>query len=297
MAKGKYRRTSSTEWAGDSGDHQPLDDQGRRTTGPVAITRRIVAVVGNLVGAGALLVAAGAVFWLLSLTAGDNSISSVFEDDVAGTSTIAFPTLMGLLSMIGFFFGQFALRGRWGESRVSGSSGGSFAVDLRPISVWLHALLLGLAIIAWILVMVMPLVLDLRGEIAASDGSSAREQFWFIVTVYGTITGALAAMVGMSLVKKLTYNRALKRHGWSVEQGSATQLWWRNVSHIWRTELGIAALGGAALGLAPLGLHLNSALYGLSFTAAGIILLVLSLRFALNAWRSGLPIERVESYT
>ena len=88
------------------------DDQGRRTTGSIAVTRRTVGLIGNAVGVLALLVATGSVFWLLSLTGGDRSISSVFEDDVAGTTTIAFPTLMALLSMIGFFFGQFAVRGR-----------------------------------------------------------------------------------------------------------------------------------------------------------------------------------------
>jgi hypothetical protein len=59
----------------------------------------------------------------------------------------------------------------------------------------------------------------------------------------------------------------------------------------------VAALGGASLGLAPLGVHLDSSAYGFSFAAAGVALLVVAVVLALNAWRSGLPVERVESYT
>jgi hypothetical protein len=276
---------------------EATDSQGRRTTGSVARTRQIVGIIGNIVGVLALLVAAGAVYWLLSLTAGGDSISSVFEDDVAGTTTISFPTLMALLSMVGFFFGQFAVRGKWGMGSGSLFSGGAFKVDLRPISVGLHAIFFVLALAAWALVMLVPLVLDAQGAITAQEGTSALDQYWFTVTVYGAITGALAAMVGVSLLKKLTFNTSLKRNFSSIQPGSASQKRWRVVSHIWRTELGLAGLGGAALGLAPLGFHLNSVSYGLSFAAVGVLLLVASVALALNAWRSGLPVERVESYT
>ena len=276
---------------------RPTDDQGRRTTGSIARTRQIVGIVGNIVGVLALLVAAGAVYWLLTLTAGGDSISSVFEDDVAGTTTIAFPTLMALLSMVGFFFGQFAVRGKWGMGGGSIFAGGAFKVDLRPISVAVHALLFLLALIAWALVMVVPLVIDAQGGIDATEGSSALDQYWFTVTVYGAITGALAAMTGVSLLKKLTYNNSLQRNFSSIEPGSPSQKRWRVISHIWRAELGHAGLSGAALGLAPLGLHLGSAVYGWSFAAVGVLLLVAAIVLALNSWRSGLPVERVESYT
>ncbi|MGY4857731.1 hypothetical protein [Cryobacterium sp. AP23] len=271
---------------------RPTDKQGRRTTGSIARTRRIVGILGNLVGVVALLVCVGAIAWLLNLTAAGNSISSVVEDDVAGTSTIAFPTLMALLSMTGFFFGQFAVRGRWGMGGDPSRSGGSFKVDLRPISVGLHAVLLAAAVLAWVLVMVLPVVADARGAIDIPDGSSAAEQFWFTVTVYGAITGVLAAMV-----KKLTYNTALRAHQSSITKGSHSQEWWRRFSHIWRTELGIAGFGGAALGLSPLGVHLGSATYGFGALAIGVALLAVATLAALNSWRSGLPVERVESYT
>ncbi|WP_307082813.1 hypothetical protein [Arthrobacter agilis] len=255
----------------------------------------IVAIVGNLVGGLALLVSAGAVAYLLTLTGSGNSISSVFEDDVAGTTTIAFPTLMALLSTVGFFFGQFGLRGQWGGGTPSAKE--HFTVDLRPLTVRSHALLLGFALLAWAAVMVIPLVLDSRGALAADDGSSALDQYWFVVTVYGAITGAVTAMVGTSLVKKLTYNASLRRRISEIRAGSPSQTWWRSFSHTWRAELGIGGLGGAALGLAPLGLHLNSATYALSFAAVGTALLITGLVLALNAWRSGMPVERVESYT
>jgi hypothetical protein len=259
--------------------------------------RRVVGIVGNLVGILALGVAVGAVAFLLRLTAGGDSISSVFPEDRSGTGTIAFPTLMAFLSMTGFFFGQFAVRGRWGTGGDSRFSSGSFRVDLRPISGWLHVLLLLAALAAWALVMALPVRLDALGRIDPGDGSSAAEQFWFTVTVYGTLGGALAAMVAVSLLKKLTYNRALKRSGNLIRPGSATQLTWRLASHIWRAELGVAALAGAALGLAPLGIHLGSAAYGLWALGLGAVLLLVSIATALNSWRSGLPVERVESHT
>lgn len=288
-------KVKSKKKAGSGG--RPTDRQGRRTTGSIALTRRIVAIVGNLIGVVALLVGVGAIAWLLNLTAGGNSISSVVEDDVAGTSTIAFPTLMALLSMTGFFFGQFAVRGRWGLGGGAPRSGGGFTVELRPISVGLHALFLVLAVLAWALVMLLPVVADVRGTIDIPDGSSAAEQFWFTVTVYGAITGVLAAMVAVSLLKKLTYNTALRANESSITNGSHAQLWWRGFSHIWRTELGLAGAGGAALGLSPLGVHLDSAAYGLGALAIGVVLVAAAVLAALNSWRSGLPVERVESYT
>jgi len=292
----KRRHASTTEYRGSDAD-QPTDQLGRRTTGSGALTRRIIAVVGNLVGVLALLVAVGSVAGLLALTAGGDSIGSVFPDDRAGTSTIAFPTLMVFLSMIGFFFGQFAVRGRWSFAPGQRAAAGNQKVDLRPIGVGLHAFFLLLAVLAWALVMVVPVVADTRGALNTGDGSSATEQFWFTVTVYGTITGVLAAMVAVSLLKKLTYNKALLRHRSVIDEGSASQTWWRTVSHIWRVELGIAGCAGAALGLSPLGIHLHSAVYGFGALAIGLALGATAVLVALNSWRSGLPVERVESYT
>lgn len=107
----------------------------------------------------------------------------------------------------------------------------------------------------------------------------------------------MAAIVGVSLLKKLTYNRLLARSGSTVAKGSASQQAWRTFSHIYRGELGIAGLAGATLGLSPLGVRLDSALYGFGMLAAGVILLTIAIALALNSWRSGLPVERVESYT
>jgi uncharacterized membrane protein len=277
-----------------------VDSQGRRSGGSIARTRTVIAIVGNLVGALALVVAAGAIYWLLALTASDRSISSVFEDDIAGTETMAFPFLMLALSMVGFFFGQFAVRGRWDlGSRFSknASKNGTFQVTLRPVSVTLHSVFLGAALLAWVAVVVVPVYLDTQGKIAASDGSSAVEQFWFTVTIYAVVSGVVAAIVGVSLLKKLTYNRSLARSGSTVIEGSPQQRTWRKFSHIYRGELGIAGFAGAALGLSPLGIRLDSALYGFGMLAAGLILLAAAIALALGSWRSGLPVERVESYT
>jgi hypothetical protein len=273
----------------------PEDANARKATG-LNDMAKIVAIVGNSVGVAALAVAIGAVYWLLTFTASDRRISSVFEDDIAGTRTMSFPFLMLLLSLIGFFFGQYALRGTWGVGTKK-QRDGSFVVNIRPVSVPLHALLLAGALIAWVLVMVVPVYLDTRGEIDASPGSSAVEQFWFTVTIYGVVTGIVSGMVGMSLLKKLTYNRFLERSRSFIDSGSQSQLAWRKFSHIWRGELGIAACAGAALGLSPLGIHLDSAAYGVGMLAAGLVLLTVSALLALNSWRSGLPVERLESYT
>jgi hypothetical protein len=204
---------------------------------------------------------------------------------------------MAFLSMTGFFFGQFAVRGRWGLGGGAPLSGGNFTVELRPIGVALHAVFLAGAALAWLLVMVLPVVADARGAIDIPDGSSAAEQLWFTVTVYGALTGVLAAMVAVSLLKKLTYNRSLRANEASIANGSPSQRWWRRFSHIWRAELGIAGAGGAALGLSPLGVHLDSAAYGVGALALGGALSAVAVLAALNSWRSGLPVERVESYT
>jgi hypothetical protein len=260
--------------------------------------RRGVAIVGNVVGVVALLVAIASVTAILWFTSQDVSIGSVIDDDPAGTMTIALPFLMALLSMIGFFFGQFATRGRWGTSeKASMLQSGSFRVDLRPVGVGLHGLLLCLSVLAWVLLVPVPVALEAAGTVNPPAGGSAAEQFWFTVVVYAVVTGAIAAVVAVSLLKKVTYNRSLKHGRSSIVDGSPSQVAWRRFSHIWRGELMIAAAAGAALGLSPLGIHLDSPGYGLAFAAVGAVLLIVSLAMALNSWRSGLPVERVESYT
>ncbi|WP_411722343.1 hypothetical protein [Mycetocola sp.] len=260
--------------------------------------RRFVGVGGNVLGAVALLVAMVAVAAILVFTNQGVSLGSVLEDDSAGTMTIAFPFLMVLLSATGFFFGQFATRGRWGASeKTTVLSSGSFRVDLRPLSVSLHAVFLVLSGIAWALVVPVPVALETAGTVNPPPGSSAAEQFWFTVVVYAVVTGALTAVVAVSLLKKLSYNRLLERGRGSIVVGSPAQSAWRRFSHIWRGELVLAGFAGAALGLSPLGIHLDSAGYAFAFAGAGIALLVASIVMALNSWRSGLPVERVESYT
>jgi len=101
----------------------------------------------------------------------------------------------------------------------------------------------------------------------------------------------------VSLLKKLTFNRALTRHAAAIREGSRSQLWWRAFSHIWRAELAVAGFAGAALGLSPLGVHLHSPGFGWSAVGIGLGLIAVAVALALNAWRSGLPVERVESYT
>ena len=264
----------------------------------VARLRLGTGIVGNVVGALALVAAIVSVAAILWFTNQGVSIGSVFDDDSAGTMTIAFPFLMTVLSMIAFFFGQFATRGRWGaQQKSSALSSGTFRVDLRPISVGLHGLFFVLAILAWVLVAPVPVTLEASGAVNPPPGSSAAEQFWFTVVVYAAATGAIAAVVGVSLLKKLTFSRSLERGRGSIVDGSASQVAWRRFSHIWRGELMIAALAGAALGLSPVGLHLDSAAYGLSFIAVGAVLLAAAVAMALNSWRSGLPVERIESYT
>lgn len=269
-------------------------DRGERA----ATSRRVVGIGGNVVGVVALLGALAAVAAILVFTNQGGSIGSVFEDDSAGTMTIAFPFLLILLATTGFFFGQFATRGRWGSSgKASVLSSGSFRVDLRPISVVLHVLFLLVSVAVWVSVAPVPVLLETAGTVNPPPGSSAAKQFWFTVVVYAMVSGALAAVIAVSLLKKVTYNRSLERGRASIVDGSPAQVAWRRLSHIWRGELVLAGLAGAALGLSPLGIHLDSASYALAFAGAGVALLVASVAMALNAWRSGLPVERVESYT
>lgn len=261
-------------------------------------TRRLIAVIGNTIGSIALFAAVAAVAALLWFTNDGVSIGDVFEDDRSGTTTIAVPFLLLMLSLIGFFFGQFATRGRWGTgTNTSTWSSGTFRVVLNPVSVALHVLFLLLALFAWALVLPLPVFLQSSGALAADEGSTSAEQFWFTVVVYGVVSGGIAAVVGVSLVKKLSYNRLLENGRNGIVDGSTAQVTWRRFSHIWRGELMIAALGGAALGLSPLGIHLDSAAYGFGLAVTGVVLLAVAVGLALNAWRSGLPVERVESYT
>lgn len=290
----KATKTATKTQSGSTAKVPERADRAER----IARLRRGTGIVGNVVGAVALvaaIVSVGAILWFTNQGV---SIGSVIGDDSSGTTTIAFPFLMTVLSMIAFFFGQFATRGRWGaQQKSSALSSGTFRVDLRPISVGLHGVFFVLAVLAWVLLAPVPVALEASGTVNPPPGSSAAEQFWFTVVVYAAVTGGIAAVVGVSLLKKLTFSRLLERGRGSIVDGSSSQVAWRRFSHIWRGELMIAALAGAALGLSPLGIHLDSATYGLAFAAVGIVLLAAAVAMALNSWRSGLPVERIESYT
>ncbi|MBT2586791.1 hypothetical protein [Arthrobacter sp. ISL-95] len=252
-----------------------------------------------ILGIALTLAGVGLVAFLLVLTGSGTPIREVFPDDRTGTTTIAAPFLVLMFGFIALVFGNFALRGTWSllrEEEQPRGKPGTWRVDLRPINPVIHGFLVLVGFAAWFAVLALPAYLDTQGLIAAKDGSTARSQLWFIVVVYGLISGAITAMVAMSLLKKLTYNRLLARSISTLTPGPKQAFWWR-FSHIWRGELGAAAVGGSALGLAPLAAHFGSGLnLALSLTV-GLVAMLLSAALALNSWRSGMPVERVESYT
>ncbi|MCU1423418.1 MAG: hypothetical protein JWN36_3069 [Microbacteriaceae bacterium] len=192
-------------------------------------------------------------------------------------------------------FGELIRRGAWTERETTLLEGGSNVVDLVALPLRAHIAWLCAAVLAWCAVIAVPSILQSVGSWPGTLSPTARDAVWFVLALNGAFPAGLAAASAVSLLKKRTFDARAERGRATIREGSPAQRFWRLFSHRWRAELWIAAVAGAFAGSAPVAATNGAGVVAAVLLAIGVVLGALSVALALNAWRSGESLRRVES--
>ncbi|WP_158865635.1 hypothetical protein [Leifsonia sp. AG29] len=238
-------------------------------------------------GGGLVVVALALLGWFLAVTAGGASLEHLVGKDW-GRNLVAAPFVVLMIAAAPLFLAEYTRRGDWSSRARRGLRGGSNTVTLRPLRTWSRLLWLVVAIAAWAALIPVPLAL-----VSGRDAFRPDDEFWMLLDAYGLFAAGMAGAIVGSLLKRASYD-ALARRG-TVRRGSASQEFWRQVSHRFRLELVLAFAAGALVGLLPVVAADASA--ALWITVAAAACAVLALAGILSAWRSGEPLYRLESLT
>ena len=254
---------------------------------------------------GALCAAAVVLLGLMIVrTARGDDLREFSGGEKWGDNLITAPFLILMFAATPLFLAEYHRRGLWFTRERGFVQGGSNVVVLRPARLWSRALWLLISILAWVLLIAVPVYLDIATEIFADADSS----LWTLLVTHGIFASGMTVVLLFSLLKRLTYDRLAARFGGSIIYGSASQRLWRFLSYQFRFELWFAFGCGAILGTLPL-VYQTAAdhCYGAScvpvldqgwlawifWIAAGCA--ALALLGCLNAWRSGKSLYSAES--
>lgn len=221
-----------------------------------------------------------------------------------GDNLITAPFLILMVAAAPLFLAEYHRRGLWFTRERGFFQGGSNVVVLRPARLWSRALWLLVSILAWVLLIAVPVYLDITTEIFADADSS----LWTLLVAHGIFASGMTVVLLFSLLKRLTYERLAAWFGGGIVYGSASQRIWRFLSYQFRCELWFAFGCGAALGTLPL---VYQAAADRCYTAGCVPVLeqswlawifwiaaacaALALLGCLNAWRSGKSLYSAES--
>ena len=125
------------------------------------------------------------------------------------------------------------------ENRGSGK-GGTVTSQLKPLETRYHLAWIAVAVIAWLALIVLPLLLAAGGGWPVSLDET-QESFTFLTLgAYGGLSAALAVMMSVSLAKKTAYRAAILRRGDRALSGGAGKSFWRWFTFRWRFDLWLA---------------------------------------------------------
>lgn len=260
----------------------------------------------TLYSVGGVLVAAAMVLLALMAvrTAGGADLRDFAGGEAWGDNLVTAPFLILMVAAAPLFLAEFHRRGLWFTRERGAFQGGSNVVELRPARLWSRALWLLVSILAWAVLIAVPVHYDITTDVFADADSS----LWTLLVTHGVFASGMTVVLVFSLLKRLTYERLAARFGAGIVYGSASQVFWRFVSYQFRFELWFAFGCGAALGTIPL-IHQSAAddcyasdcipvldagwLAWILWIAAGCA--ALALLGCLNAWRSGKSLYSGES--
>lgn len=257
-------------------------------------------VAGGVLAAAALVLLA-----LMALrTAGGDGLREFSGGESWGDNLVTAPFLILMVAAAPLFLAEYHRRGLWFTRERGPFQGGSNVVVLRPARLWSRALWLLISILAWAVLIVVPVHYDITTDVFADADPS----LWSLLVTHGIFASGMTVVLAFSLLKRLTYERLTARFGGGMVYGSAEQRVWRVLSYQFRFELWFAFGCGAVLGTIPLVYQLAAEscytaecvpvpdagpLAWILWSAAGCA--AIALIGCLNAWRSGESLYSGES--
>jgi len=274
-----------------------MSARGERAGGVLLIAGVIVAV--------AALAAVLVLFWYFSLPIDHGSFSQdttirgglfLTEDTVSeGGVVLAIPAGMLLVASCLLFPGYFLTRGKMGLS--SGTRlGGSVVASYRVLGTRAHVTWIAIAVVLWIGLLIVPLVSGASGGWPTSVEEDARQYIQILSGIYGGLAAGLAALLGVSLVKKRRFLAMAAASDARLETADAAQAFWRWYSYRWRIDGWLAMVGGILIGASVLALAVGTPLFFGVTLAIGVALVAIGVVTARQFWRAGEAIGSAEGF-
>lgn len=269
---------------------------------------RVLSVGGGVLAAIAFVLLVGGGLVLTAVAAGPDDGSL---DGVRGLAAVmmgATPGVILLIAMCGLVAGEQLRRGTMQRNPDPPDTvlpSASMVSRFRVLPVGWHVFWIAVGLLISVLLVGIPVVSWFTGGWPASVGDENDfSRYWVI---YGSIGFGVTAAAVVSLIKKLSYYRALAAG--KVQQGvdAPGRRFWRFFDYRWRFDLWLAGLGGVigVLAFTPLSssvgqtasaADLAAALpWVLGFAALGLLLIVAGIVCATNFWRAGEELGSGES--
>jgi hypothetical protein len=256
------------------------------------------------VGGVLCVLAVGLLALMVVRTARGDDLREFSGGEAWGDNLITAPFLILMFASAPLFLAEYHRRGLWFTRERGFLQGGSNVVVLRPARLWSRALWLLVSILAWVVVIAIPVHLDITTDAFVDADSS----LWTLLVAHGVFASGMTVVLLFSLLKRLTYERLAARYGAGIVYGSSSQLFWRFVSYQFRFELWFAFGCGAMLGTLPLVFHaaaddcyladcipVPDAGWLAWIVCIAVGCAALALLGCLNAWRSGKALFSGES--
>ena len=211
---------------------------------------------------------------------------------------VAAPGVLLLLATIAFFF--YVLLGRATELGIEQRHwwrGGSVTAQMKPLETRYHLAWIAVAVLAWLLLIVLPLLLAWGGAWPATLEDTQAGFTFMTLGFYGALSAALAIILTVSLVKKSTYRVQIRRRGAGATSGGGGKSFWRWFTFRWRFDLWLASVGGALSGTCWMALMFDDTAFFLTALFLGLFFTVAGLLTAVQYWRAGEPLGRGESFS
>ena len=266
---------------------------------------RVLLIVGIVVAATALA-SVLVLFWYFSLPIDHGSLSAdtkvrgglfLTEDTVSeGGVVLAVPAGLLLVASCLLFPGYFLTRGRMGVS--SGTRlGGSVAATYRVLGRRAHVAWIAVAVALWIGLLVVPLASAAAGGWPASVEDDARQYLYLLSGMYGGFAAGIAALLGVSLVKKSHYLAMVAAADTRLQTTDPARGFWRWFGFRWRIDGWLASVGGILVGVSVMALVVGTPLFFAVTLAIGVILIAIAVATSLQFWRAGEAIGAAEGFS
>jgi hypothetical protein len=266
---------------------------------------RVLQVIGIVIAAGAL-VSVVVLFWYFSLPIDHGSLSSdttirgglfLTEDTVSeGGVVLAVPGGLILVAACFLFPAYFMTRGRMGLSN-NNRLGGSVAADYRVLALRPQLAWIGVGIVIWLGLLVVPAVGAAAGGWPTSVEEEARQYIYVLSGIYGGFAAGMAVFLSVSLVKKRNYQAMVAAADPRLQSPDPARGFWRWYGYRWRIDAWLSTIGGILIGVSLLALVLGTPLTFVLLLVLGVLLAAVGLVTSLQFWRSGENIGSAEGFS